>query len=160
MRDRHGYNPPLPGRLAARHTLIAEFIVGVQMMTLGYSGQTGGDGTGILHVVLERLGLDDTFGYYFLFAGLFMLQAATIEFLWGKSWSDDAIFRMAGFRKLAALGSAFGWLILMYLQLTTPLNTFKSLIIQAPVYLAVSLYFLWETRRVEYYTSTWQTTLV
>ncbi|MGI4982983.1 MAG: hypothetical protein ACRYGL_06595, partial [Janthinobacterium lividum] len=94
-RDGFAYDPPLPGRLAARHTLLAEIYMGWHMMTLGYSGQANGDGTGILHQVLARIGIDDIWGYSFIAVGTFMLQCALIEFLWGRRWNDYAIWRLA-----------------------------------------------------------------
>ncbi|SDV49066.1 hypothetical protein [Chitinasiproducens palmae] len=155
-RDFHAYHPPRPGRLAARHTLLAEIYMGWQMIALGYSGQVGGsDGSGVLHQVLEHLGIDDIWGYSFLLVGVFMLQCAAVEFVWGRKWDDQAIRIASGFRKASSAAALVLWGIALYYLLTTSLAAFKSMTMLVPLHLGMAVYFLWENSRVYFYTGKW-----
>jgi len=154
-RKRDGYNhsPPIRGHLAARHTLLAEVLLGWQTISLGISGQTGGD-SGLLHNILLNMGLANTWGYYLIFVGYLMLQNAGIEFWLGRRWGDKYVRLMAGARRMGALGSVFAWIIIAYLEFRTPLNGFKTLAWMVPVNLSMSAYIFWETTRVYFFLGT------
>lgn len=155
---RASYSKPQRGLLAARHTLLMEVLLGWYMMTLGYSGQTGGDGTGVLHMVLEKMGLDDIWGYYFIAVGYLMLQNAAVEFFLGRYWGDEAIRWMAIARSATSLASIFAWVITLYLLIQTPLSVFKGLELMTPLAVALSSYTYWETTRVHSIIGGWSVT--
>ncbi|WP_347558590.1 hypothetical protein [Robbsia sp. KACC 23696] len=153
MPNREGgrYSPPIRGRLAARHTLLAETYMGITMIALGYSGQTGGDGSGVLHQVLERMGIDDIWGYCFIVIGLAMVWFSLSEFFIGRHWDDKTISWFATWRKGCAASAGILWLIVGYLLSTTSLSAFKGLTLTVPVHLALAAYFVWENSRVRFF---------
>lgn len=154
IREGHPYNPPIPGKIGARHTLLVEIYMAFSMITIGYSGQVGGDGSGALHRCLEHLGLDDIWGYSFCLIGILMVQGAFVEFIWGRHWEDAAIQRAAQWRKFCSFAATILWLVALYLQLTTPLRTFISMLLMSPINIALSGYIFWETARVHFFIGT------
>jgi hypothetical protein len=125
--------------------------MGYQMVSMAYSGQVGGDGSGVMHQMLERMGIDDIWGWTFLLTGVGMLFFSLSEFIAGRRWNSSAIAWFAGWRKCCAGCAAILWLIVGYLLFTTSLSAFKTLTLTVPLHLAMACYFVWENSRVRFY---------
>jgi len=154
-RNGYAYNPPIRGKLAARHTLLAEAYMACQMLGLAYSGQVGGDGIGVLHLMLATMGIDDIWGYCFGLVGVGMMWFSLSEFFIGRNWDDKTIAWFAAWREACAVGALFLWIIVLYLLTTTSLSTFKTMVLTVPVHLLMAAYFVWENGRVRFFIGKW-----
>jgi hypothetical protein len=140
---------PAIKKVASRFLLPLEIYLGITAIAWAF---TGGFGHGILRALLETAQhkyLDDVWFATLTAIGVAQASAALIEWIYGRTWTLETVWRSARVRCTVAFVAVLAWTWVIKLLLDVgPLNVTIGLIIIAPATIAMQVWVYWENIRV------------